>query len=223
MKTLIRTASLGIALIALTLAVAGCGEKKDQLTPGSPEKFTLMLDFFPNADHAGIYAAQAGGHFEEEGLDVEIRQPSDPAAPLKLLAAGSGPRGLVRARGAPRARQGRAGGGGRRARARAADVDRVAAERRHRDRPRTCAGKTVGTAGIDYQSAYLRRCSTRRTGTRKVEERNVGFEFGPALVTGKVDAMLGAFWNYEGVQLERSRTPRSSGSSRPACPRTTSS
>ena len=47
-----------------------------------------MLDYFPNADHAGIYAAQAGGDFEQAGLDVEIRQPPDPAAPIKQVAAG---------------------------------------------------------------------------------------------------------------------------------------
>ena len=47
-----------------------------------------MLDYFPNADHAGIYAAQATGAFERAGLDVEIQTPPDPAAPLKLLAAG---------------------------------------------------------------------------------------------------------------------------------------
>ena len=47
-----------------------------------------MLDFFPNADHAAIYAAEAGGHFKDVGLDVEIRQPPDPAAPLKQVVAG---------------------------------------------------------------------------------------------------------------------------------------
>ena len=34
-----------------------------------------MLDFFPNADHAGIYAAQAGGHFEDAGLKVTSASP----------------------------------------------------------------------------------------------------------------------------------------------------
>ena len=47
-----------------------------------------MLDYFPNADHAGLYAAQAEGIYERAGLDVELTPPPDPAAPLKLLQAG---------------------------------------------------------------------------------------------------------------------------------------
>ena len=78
--------SLLCALAALGLAA--CGEKEDVLEPGGGESFELMLDYFPNADHAGIYAAQAGGHFERAGLNVEIRQPPDPAAPIKQVAAG---------------------------------------------------------------------------------------------------------------------------------------
>ena len=59
------------------------------LEPGGSKRVELMLDYFPNADHAGIYAAQAAGYFEEAGLDVEIRTPPDPAAPIKQVAAGN--------------------------------------------------------------------------------------------------------------------------------------
>ena len=48
----------------------------------------MMLDYFPNADHAGLYAAQAAGLYEKAGLDVKLQPPPDPSAPLKLLAAG---------------------------------------------------------------------------------------------------------------------------------------
>ena len=74
---------LRIALLcAAALVAAGCGEKEDVLEPSGSKRVELMLDYFPNADHAGIYAAQAGGHFEQAGLEVEIRQPSDPSAPI---------------------------------------------------------------------------------------------------------------------------------------------
>ena len=77
-----------VVLLLLLALLAGCGEKEDVLEPSGSRQLTLMLDYFPNADHAGIYAAQAGGHFEQAGLDVEIRQPPDPAAPIKQVAAG---------------------------------------------------------------------------------------------------------------------------------------
>ena len=69
--------------------LAGCGEKSEPSGAGSgrTEPFTVMLDYFPNADHAGIYAAQASGEYERAGLDVEIQPPPDAAAPLKLLQA----------------------------------------------------------------------------------------------------------------------------------------
>src|SRR5262249_28223947 len=60
------------------------------------------------------------------------------------------------------------------------------------------AGKRVGTAGIPYQSAYLKSIAG-------VKETNVGFNLVPALVSGKVDAILGGFWNVEGVQLQRAK------------------
>ena len=47
-----------------------------------------MLDWFPNADHAALYSAIAHGDFRAVGLDVKPVAPSEPAEPLKLLAAG---------------------------------------------------------------------------------------------------------------------------------------
>ena len=54
----------------------------------STRQLTLVLDYLPNADHVGIFMAQERGEFAKAGLDVRIVTPSDPAAPLKLLAAG---------------------------------------------------------------------------------------------------------------------------------------
>ena len=60
-----------IPLLAAALLFAGCGEKAETTTAGSgkTEPFTVMLDYFPNADHAGIYAAQASGEYERAGYD----------------------------------------------------------------------------------------------------------------------------------------------------------
>src|ERR1700709_426041 len=82
-----RATILAIALLALAAGLAACGSKSDN-TKGEPEKLTLDLDFYPNPDHAGIYMAQEEGFFTEAGLEVAIDSPSDPAAPLKDVAAG---------------------------------------------------------------------------------------------------------------------------------------
>ena len=71
--------------------------------------------------------------------------------------------------------------------------------------PRDLRGKRVGTAGIPYQTRVPEDDPRRRPAWTRgsVKETNVGFNLVPAMLSGKVDATLGAFWNYEGVDLER--------------------
>ena len=204
--------SLTALAVALLLAVlgAGCGEKEDVLEPGEPQGLTLMLDYFPNADHAGIYAADANGDFAAAGLDVTIRQPPDPAAPIKQVAAGRVDLAISYEPEVLRARD-----QGLRVVAVGAVVRKpltsiISLPKAKIRTPADLAGKTVGTAGIDYQSAYLRTILVDAgVDPDSVTERNVGFSFTPALLTGRVDATLGAFWNYEGTQLELDgRKPR---------------
>jgi putative hydroxymethylpyrimidine transport system substrate-binding protein len=199
-----------LALALLALIAAGCGEKEDVLEPTGSKRVELMLDYFPNADHAGIYAAQAGGHFEQAGLDVEIRQPPDPAAPIKQVAAGRVDLAISYEPEVLRARdQG----------LRVVSVGAIVQEpltslmslpEAKISKPANLRGRTVGTAGIDYQSAYLRTILDEAgVPVDSVKERNVGFSLTPALLTGKVDAVLGAFWNYEGTELKlKGKRPR---------------
>jgi putative hydroxymethylpyrimidine transport system substrate-binding protein len=64
----------------------------------------------------------------------------------------------------------------------------------------------VGTAGIPYQSAYLKAILGRAgVPASQVKEVNVGFNLVPAMLSGKVDATLGAYWNYEAIQLAQQR------------------
>jgi putative hydroxymethylpyrimidine transport system substrate-binding protein len=71
-------------------------------------------------------------------------------------------------------------------------------------RPEQLQGKRVGTSGLAYQSAYLRTILERAgVDPGSVKEINVGFNLTPAMLAKKVDATLGAFWNVEGVDLER--------------------
>ncbi len=194
-----------IALGAVALTLAACGEKQDpEPSATTPQRLRLMLDFFPNADHAPIYAAQAGGHFRDGGLDVQVRTPSDPAAPLKLLAAGrvdlaiSYEPELLLARDK-----------GLKVVSVAALVQKpltsiMALPGAKIRRPSDLDGKKVGTAGIPYQSAYLRSIlEGAGVDPGRVKEVNVGFNLVPAMLSKRVDATLGAFWNYEGVELQR--------------------
>ena len=169
-----------------------------------------MLDYFPNADHAGIYAAEEGGYFRRTGLDVKIRQPTDPAAPIKQVAAGRVDLAISYEPELLRARDN------------GLHVVSVAAlvhepltsiislpKAGIRD-PKDLSGKTVGTAGIDYQSAYLQTILEEADlDPGRTRMRNVGFGLVPALLTRKVDAILGGFWNYEGTELKlKRRRPR---------------
>ena len=52
------------------------------------DKITLLLDWFVNPDHGPIIIAQEKGIFEEAGLKVEIIPPANPSDPPKLVAAG---------------------------------------------------------------------------------------------------------------------------------------
>jgi putative hydroxymethylpyrimidine transport system substrate-binding protein len=195
-----------LPLIALALLVAGCGAKSDATTAGSgdTEPLTVMLDWFPNADHAGLYAAQASGEYRRAGLDVKFVTPSDAATPLKLLQAGRVDLAISYEPDVLLARD------------KGADVVAVGALVQKPltslmslgdhaiTSPKQLAGKTVGTAGIPYQSAYLRTILDKAGVDRgSVKEVNVGFNLTSAMVSKKVDATIGAFWNVEGVELQR--------------------
>ena len=199
-------AILGV-LVALLL-LSGCGEKHEAVTgeAGTTQQFTLMLDWFPNADHVGIYQALADGDFSKAGLDVHVQVPSDPATPLKLLAAGKvdaaisyEPEVLL-------------------ARNQDLPVVSVAAlvqepltsivsiGSKHITSPANLKGKRVGTAGIPYQHAYLTTILAHAgVPQSSVREINVGDNLVPAMLSGRVDATLGGFWNYEAIQLAQLR------------------
>jgi putative hydroxymethylpyrimidine transport system substrate-binding protein len=196
--------------VVVVLALAGCGEKKDVLKPASTRSFELMLDFFPNADHAPIYAAQAAGDFKAAGLDLKIRQPADPSAPLKQVAAG---RVDLAVSYEPEVLRARSKGlhvvaVGSLVRTPLTSI--ISLPKAKISSAKDLEGKTVGTAGIDYQHAYLETIlDDANVPQRSVKERNVGFNLVPALLTGKVDAILGGFWNYEAIDLaQRKKHPK---------------
>jgi putative hydroxymethylpyrimidine transport system substrate-binding protein len=198
-----RLPALALSLVACAIAVCACGQKQDAISAKSTKQFSVMLDFFPNADHAALYAAMAHGDFRNVGLEVKPRTPANPAEPLQLLAAGTVDVAisyepellLARDRGLKLVSVG-------------ALVQRpltsiIALPGSHVTKVAELKGRKVGTAGIPYQSAEL-RTALRNAGVNpsSVQEVNVGFNLVPAMLSGKVAATLGGFWNYEAIQLE---------------------
>jgi putative hydroxymethylpyrimidine transport system substrate-binding protein len=197
-----------IATAALALGLAACGEKHEQLNApaAGAQPVSLMLDYFPNADHVGIYQAIADGDFAKAGLNVSLKVPSDPAEPLKLLAAGKVDAAISYEPEVLLARnQGEA------VVSVAAIVQKpltsiISVGSKHITSPRQLKGKTVGDAGIPYQHAYLTTILQQAgVPVNSVTERNVGFNLVPAMISGKVDATLGGYWNYEAIQLAQQK------------------
>lgn len=197
------------AVIAAVAVVAGCGEKEERPDQAESQPFELALDFYVNPDHAGIYQALEAGYFEQAGLDVTPRVPSDPSAPIRLVAAGRAdlaisyePEVLIaRDQGQPVV-------------AVAALVDRplsslISLPKARIDGASDLRGKTIATAGIPYQTAFLDAIlAEERIPRDEVEQVDVGLGLLPAVLSGKADAMLGGFLNIEGVDLaERGLDP----------------
>jgi len=199
-------AALVLGAILAALALAACGEKKDTLTPAASQTqpLNLMLDWLPNADHVGLYTALANGDFTRAGLSVHVHVPTDPATPLQLLAAGKVDAAisyepqllLARDAGEPLV-------------AIAAIVQRpltsiVSLGSKHITDARRLRGRRIGTAGIPYQEAYLKTILSKAgVADHTVHEVNVGSNLVPAMISGRVDATLGAYWNYEAIQLRQ--------------------
>jgi putative hydroxymethylpyrimidine transport system substrate-binding protein len=204
-----RIAAAILAVTALATTAAGCGEKEEPRHGSEPQPFSVALDFYVNPDHVGLYEAIERGYFTEAGLDVRPRVPSDPSAPIKQVAAGQvdlaisyEPEVMI-------------------ARDQGLDVVAVGAlvgepltslislPEAGISSPRDLAGKTIATAGIPYQTAFLESILERATLTPgDVEEVNVSLNLLPALLSNRADAILGGFKNIEGVDLaERGEDP----------------
>jgi putative hydroxymethylpyrimidine transport system substrate-binding protein len=199
-----------VALLAAALLLtgaAGCGG--DGAEPGAPEGASLVLDFLPNAVHAGIYAAQRQGFYEDAGVELTIRQPGDSTDAPKLLEAGRTDfaildvhdLGIARERGLDLVGA-------------TAIVQRplaaVIARRGGAEpvtRPRDLEGRTVGVTGLPSDEAVVDSELSADGGDPALAKRvTIGFNAVASLAAGKVDAAT-AFWNAEGVALQRRGVP----------------
>lgn len=200
-----RRARLLLPLVAGGLALAATGRTAPApVHAQEPAAVTLALDWYPNANHAGIYLAAARGAFAAEGVAPEIYTPADPATVLQTVGAGKDDFGisyqtevlLARAQGVP--------------------VVSVAAvvqvplltvltlTERGIARPADLRGRSVGIAGLASDEALLgTMLASDGLSIADVELVNVGYDLLPALVAGRVDAVTGVYWNHETLIAER--------------------
>lgn len=177
-------------------------------TAQAAERLTVMLDWFINPDHAPLYVALERGYFAEQGLEVEFVQPSDPNDPPKLVAAGRADIAvsyqpqlhLQVAQGLPLRRI---------ATLVATPLNSLVVLA---DGPiRTIAdlkGKKVGFSVGGFEDALLGAMLERHgLSLTDVTLINVNFSLSPSLISGQVDAVIGAFRNFELNQMDILQRP----------------
>ena len=188
-----------VVLAALTLA--GCGGGNASIPQG--QDVTLVLDFTPNAIHAGIYSAIARTFDQGEGINLHVQIPGASTDAIKLLETDRADFAII-------------------------DIHDLAIAREHRHdivgimaiverplaavitqpgihNPRELEGKTVGVTGVPSDTAVLRSIVAGAGGDpNKVKTVTIGFNAVPALLSHRVAAAT-AFWNDEGVAVQRRR------------------
>ena len=190
MKNFLTAAALAVALTATAPVFAA-------------EKLTVLLDWFINPDHGPLYVAQERGYFKDAGLEVEFKAPADPNAPPKLVAAGKAdlaisyqPQLHIHAdRGLPLVRI---------ATLVATPLNSLVVLKDGAIKSiADLKGKKVGFSVGGFEDALLSAMLARHKMTLKdIELINVNFALSPALISGKVDAVIGAFRNFELNQLD---------------------
>lgn len=211
-----RTRRWRLAAAALAaLAVAACGGQSGPQTvanpnaarPASMTQVTLVLDFVPNAVHAGIYRALASGYYRRENIDLKVIQPTSTADTLKLIDAGKADFGL--ADGIDVAEQIDLG---RDAKAIMALAQRplgglITLQSEGLTSARQLEGKTVGITGVPSDAAVLDTIVAGAGGApSRVHTVTIGFNGVQDLENQKVAAFTG-FWPADGVQLQVSGFP----------------
>lgn len=172
------------------------------------EKMTLLLDWFVNPDHAPIIVAREKGFFADQGLEVEVIAPADPSDPPKLVAAGKAELAisyqpqihLQVAEGLPLIRVGTLV-----------------------STPLNCLlvlkdgpikkisdlkGKKVGFSVAGVEEALLTAILGKHgLKMSDIELVNVNWSLSPSLMSRQVDAVLGAYRNFELNQMEIEKVP----------------
>jgi putative hydroxymethylpyrimidine transport system substrate-binding protein len=197
-------ASRAVVLLAAALAcsaVSGCGDGGGATQP-SIRDATLVLDFVPGPVHAGIYEALAAGYYADEGIDLEVIEPTSTADTLKLIDAGKAEIGI--ADGLDVAGQIDAGRGAKAIMAIAREPlgGIITLARSGFESPAELEGRTIGVTGVPSDDAILDTVVAAAGAEPDVVDRvTIGFNGVQSLEAGKVDGFTG-FVPADGVQAD---------------------
>ncbi len=205
--------ALALPLLVGGLGLAACGGASSagvDATAGEARDATLVLDFVPGPVHAGIYEAAAQGYYEDEGIDLEIVEPSSTADTLKLIDAGKADFGI--ADGIDVATQIADGRG---AKGIMAIAQRplgglITLTESGLASPADLEGRTVGLTGVPSDQALLDAMVDAAGGDpSKVDDVTIGFNGVGNLENGNIDAFTG-FIPADGVQVDVDGYPTTS-------------
>ena len=205
MKTLPKILPAFLLILGPFILAPGAGADDK---PAAEKKLTVMLDWFVNPDHAALIVAQEKGFFAAQDLAVELQTPADPNDPPKLAAAGKvnlavsyQPQLHIHVNaGLPIKRI---------ATLVAAPLNSLVVLK---DGPiKTLAdlkGRKIGYSVGGFEEALLKTLLAKAG--LKLEDVtlvNVNFSLSPALLSKQVDAVIGAFRNFELNQMDLAKKP----------------
>lgn len=172
------------------------------------DKMTVILDWFVNPDHGPLIVAQEKGYFADQGLEVEIVAPADPADPPKLVAAGEADLAISYQpqlhlqvhEGLPLVRVGTLV---------ATPLNcLLVLEDGPIKTPADLKGGKVGFSVAGVEEALLGAVLAKHgLALSDVELVNVNWSLSPAIMAGQVDAVIGAFRNFELNQMDIEGVP----------------
>ena len=191
-------------ILICALLLCGCGAGKNDAGTGEPKELDVVLDWYPNALHAFLYVAIEKGYYEEEGLKVNIRFPSNSNDAISLVAAGQADIGLYYQQDVIQART-----------QQNVPVKSIGAvvqgplnivlslEEKNITTAEDLVGKTIGYAGTELSEALIRSIMNYvGADYSDVTMIDVGFDLMSSMTTGNVDATIGCLVNHEVPQMD---------------------
>ena len=191
-------------LLVCVLLLCGCSTNNDNGNSNELKELDVVLDWYPNALHAFMYVAIEKGYYEEEGLKVNIRFPSNSNDAISLVAAGQADIGLYYQQDVIQART-----------KQNVPVKSIGAvvqgplnivlslKEKNITTAEDLVGKTIGYAGTELSEALIRSIMNYvGVDYSDVTMIDVGFDLMSSMTTGKVDATIGCLVNHEVPQME---------------------